>query len=282
MTRTWTVGFDGSDDARDALVWTAQLAAEGDDDVVPLVAWHVPLQFAGVAGRERHEADRTELAAMAREIGESAVETVRCAGASVGDVSVVEGYPAESLLERSSPSAPVVVGRRGAARRSLRILGSTASDLAHHARGPVVVVPPGTGVRLPAHVVVGFDGSDHAAGALRWALDIAPDGASIEALVAIDVIPWLRPELVMERHPDVVEAGRARIARAIDEIDPDRRCDRNFVLHSPYQALAESFERADLVVVGPRGVGAIARNLLGSVTSWLLRDAPVPIAIVPT
>ncbi len=60
------------------------------------------------------------------------------------------------------------------------------------------------------------------------------------------------------------------------------RASRNFVLHGPRQALAESLVDADLVVVGPRGIGGLARTVLGSVTTWLLHDAACPVAIVPT
>jgi nucleotide-binding universal stress UspA family protein len=45
--------------------------------------------------------------------------------------------------------------------------------------------------------------------------------------------------------------------------------------------LAEAARSADLVVVGARGRGVIAAELLGSVSTWLLQEALVPVAVVP-
>ena len=153
--------------------------------------------------------------------------------------------------------------------------------LVTHASGPVVVVPDDWETAPLQRIVVGFDGSENAAAALRWALSMAPDDAEVEALIAIDVIPWLSPETVVERHPEAVAAARERISAAADAVDPDGRATRNFVLHGPRQSFAESLDGADLVVVGPRGIGGLARALLGSVTSWLLHDARCPVAVVP-
>ena len=54
------------------------------------------------------------------------------------------------------------------------------------------------------------------------------------------------------------------------------------MLVGPRQALAEAQEHADLVVVGTRGRGLIASGLLGSVSTWLLHDAALPIVVVPS
>lgn len=159
---------------------------------------------------------------------------------------------------------------------------SAFDDLVTHSTGPVVVVPDGWETTTLRRIVVGFDGSGYASAALRWALSIAPADSEVDALVAIDVIPWLSPESVVERHPEAVTHARARIGAAADEADPDRRAARNFVLHGPRHALAEAMPDADLVVVGPRGIGGLARTLLGSVTGWLLHEASRPVAVVPT
>jgi nucleotide-binding universal stress UspA family protein len=53
------------------------------------------------------------------------------------------------------------------------------------------------------------------------------------------------------------------------------------LLHGPHQVLGDAAQDADLLVVGPRGVGAIARVVLGSVTTWLLQSSPCPVAVVP-
>lgn len=280
MASTWIVGLDGSDGSASALRWAAAVARDRGERVRPVAAWHVPLAIWLTSGRRVIDVDRVGIEAEMAVHAADAVAQLDDGGA-VDEPSVVEGHPAQVLCEMAGAETPVVVGRRGVSALRHRLLGSVSQYLATHAAGPVVVVPDGWAASPLQRIVVGFDGSEDAAAALRWALDMAPDGAEIEMLVAIDVIPWLSPELVSDRQPEVVDAARERISAAADEVDPDGRAVRRFVLHGPRQALAESLRDADLVVVGPRGIGRLARAVLGSVTTWLLHDARCPIAVVP-
>lgn len=280
MERIWTVGIDGSEDAQAALAWAALMAKAAGDRVQPVVTWHLSIPIVSTAGRRPIDVDRAGLEAAAEVAGAHAIEASGDLADVIDEPEIVEGHPAPVLLERGDTGHPLVVGRRGVSQLRHRLLGSTSSDLVLHAACPVVVVPHGAAPRAPQRIVVGFDGSEHAQAALSWALEVAPDTAVVEALVAVDVIPWLKPELVMERHPEAVEQARERIGAALDAVDPEGRAERTFVLHGPHQALTESFDRADLIVVGPRGVGAVARTILGSITSWLINDAPCPVAVV--
>ena len=134
----------------------------------------------------------------------------------------------------------------------------------------------------PNSIVVGFDGSEHSAAALRWALDIAPADSVVVALIAIDVAPWLSMERTEELYSDLMAESEKRITDAADEIDPLHRAERSVVGEGPRHAFAEALTDADLVVVGPRGVGGLARTMLGSVSTWLLSNAPCPIAVIPS
>ncbi|BAN02049.1 universal stress protein [Ilumatobacter coccineus] len=281
MANTWIVGLDGSSGAFSALRWAAGVAELNDDRVAPVAAWHVPLPIAAMAGRRPIDFDRAGLQAEVEYQALRSIEQLDDAE-RVDDLRVVEGHPAPALLQLSGPGSPLVVGRRGISALKHRLLGSVSQYLVTHANGPVVVVPDDSDVKGLQRIVVGFDGSEEASAALRWAISIAPEGSDVEALVAIDVIPWLSPERVAELHPDEVEAARTRISTAADAADPDGRATRNFVLHGPRQALAEALSDADLVVVGPRGIGSVAHAVLGSVTTWLLHEAPCPIAVVPS
>lgn len=280
MTSTWIVGLDGSDGSASALRWAAVVAGGRAERVQPVATWHVPLAIWLTSGRRVIDVDRVGIEAEVAVHASEAVAQLEDRDA-VDEPSVVEGHPAQALCDMAGAETPLVVGRRGVSALRHRLLGSVSQYLATHAAGPVVVVPDDWETAPLRRIVVGFDGSDDAAAALRWALEIAPDDAEVELLVAIDVIPWLSPELVVDRQPEVVEAARQRIAAAAAEVDPDGRASRRFVLHGPRQALAEALADADLVVVGPRGLGGLARAVLGSVTTWLLHDARCPIAVVP-
>lgn len=284
MSKNWIVGIDGSHDSRAALAWAASMAAVDGGRVTPICAWHVPLPIALLSSRRPVDVDRLGLRAEAETV---AADTIASIDADVpadviDDPIVVEGHPAPILRDRTNPDTVVVVGRRGISNLEHRLLGSVSQYLATHATGPVAIVPDDWRRHDCKRIVVGFDGSEHAEMALRWALDTAPDDASVTALIAIDVIPWLRPDLVEERYPDEVSAAQKRILESARSADPDDHAERMMVLHSPHQALAEACGDADLVVVGPRGAGAVARAMLGSVTTWLLHDAPCPVAVVPS
>ncbi len=280
MTYTWIVGLDGSNGSGSALRWAAEVARSRSERVRPILAWHVPFPIWLMSGRRVVDVDRAGIEAAANVHAADSIAELP-SDVVIDGPDVLEGHPAPTLLELSGSDAPVVVGRRGLSEIKHRLLGSTSQYLATHARGPVVVVPDGWETAPLRRIVVGFDGSDYASSALEWALSIAPEGAEVEALVAIDVIPWLSPDLVMERHPEAVAAAQERISAAARRADPDGRASLTFVLHGPRQALSESLGDADLVVVGPRGIGGVARAILGSVTTWLLHQAECPVAVVP-
>lgn len=279
--RTWTVGVDGSDDASAALRWAAGFAGQTGGRVVPLTAWHLPLSIKLASTKRVLEVDRNGLRAEAEVLVADVVEQLGLTDA-VAEPMVIESDAATALLERAEAGDQIVVGRRGVSDLRHRLLGSVSTSVATHARGPVVVVPRDWTHRQCRRIVVGFDGSEYAQSAVRWALDVAPDDAVVEALIAVDVIPWLRPELVASRYPDELVAAEERIGAALHDVDPDGRLERHEVVHGPRQAFADAFGSADLVVVGPRGLGGAARAVLGSLTTWLLHDAPCPVAVVPT
>jgi nucleotide-binding universal stress UspA family protein len=278
VSTKWLVGIDESAGARSALQWAVRVADAGGDRVVPLTAWRLPPSMLLTLGRRPSDLDgvrdRADLMAQ---------RTVQAVGDHrvMDPLVVVEGHPADALLGHADSDTVVVVGRCRADGRKHLLSGSVSRYVATHASTPVVLVPEGWRARPLTRIIVGFDGSDYATAALRWAVEVAPPTSVVTALIAIDVIPWLAPEVVAERHPDDVAAARQRLLDAADVADPRQRADREVVLHGARQALAEACGTADLVVVGPRGLGGVARAFLGSVSAWLVHDALCPVAVVP-
>lgn len=258
------------------------MASEVGGDVTPLTAWRIPLPMSLSANHRVIEVDRLGIEAEAATLGSSTVELVNDPHGVVADPRTVEGHPAPVLLAATGVESCVVVGRRGISDLKHRLLGSVSQYLATHAHGPVVVVPASWKATPCRRIVVGFDGSEHAAAALTWALEMAPADAEVVVLIAIDLVPWLRPELVEERYGDLVAEARQRLLAAVDDVDVEHRAERRVELHGARQALAAASADADLIVVGPRGIGGVARSILGSVSTWLLHEAPCPVAVVPT
>lgn len=138
------VGIDGSHHATRALDWAMREAGIRKTDITVMAVNPVPQGYwtkEPVVQPGDHE--RVE------EIRKSVQEDVDKAAAALGDqqpksVSVVaiSGFPARMLIEASEDAALVVVGSRGGGGFGALFLGSVSSQVVHHSKSPVVVVPP--------------------------------------------------------------------------------------------------------------------------------------------
>jgi nucleotide-binding universal stress UspA family protein len=283
MTAHWIVGIDGSEAAVAALRWTVGQSAQRDVQITAIGAYHVPAIMAMFTAKRGFGVDELGLAATAGHDVDVAIEAaIGGTGAGVPvQPQVIEGQAQNVLVDASVDADLLAVGRTGAGDLRHHLLGSVSRYCATHAHAPVVVVPADAPAGAVSSIVVGFDGSDHAGTALRWALDFAGDTAGVRAVAAIEVAPWVDEELSRDRFADQIETEQQRITDAFDAVDPDGRAERSIVLQGPRQALAEAQPGADLVVVGTRGHGLIAAGLLGSVSTWLLHDSAVPVVVVP-
>lgn len=284
MAVRWIVGIDGSEAAVDALRWAVGHAADRDVEITALGAFHVPAIMSVFTAKRGFGVDEIGLAATAGHDVDVAIESAGGADASGGRVqpSVVEGQAQHALVDASVDAALLVLGRTGSGELRQHLLGSVSQYCVTHSHAPVAVVPDDLALRTTSAIVVGFDGSDHAADAVRWALDFAGDTAQVRVVAAIEVAPWVDEDLSRDRFGDEIGREEQQITAALDAIDPDRRAERSIVLQGPRQALAEAQEGADLIVVGTRGRGLIASGLLGSVSTWLLHDAALPVVVVPS
>jgi nucleotide-binding universal stress UspA family protein len=283
MTAHWIVGIDGSEAAVAALRWSVGQGTKRDVQITAIGAYHVPAIMAMFTAKRGFGVDELGLAATAGHDVDTAIESVT-GGAGVGvpvQPLVVEGQAQHVLVDASVDADLLAVGRTGAGDLRHHLVGSVSRYCVTHAHAPVVVVPAEASIGAVSSIVVGFDGSDHAGAALRWALDFAGGTADVRAVAAIEVAPWVDEELSRDRFGDQIEAEQQRITEALDAVDPDGRAERSIVLQGPRQALAEAQPGTDLVVVGTRGHGLIAAGLLGSVSTWLLHDSTVPVVVVP-
>ena len=137
------VGIDGSDHSRKALEWAAREAGMRH---VPLTVLAVHQAVAGFTGRAVASPGDRELT---DKVGDAAQkETDEVLGGIEGTarpepVTVLSrnGLPADEILKAAADADMVVVGSRGAGGFRHLLMGSVSSQVAHHARCPIVVIP---------------------------------------------------------------------------------------------------------------------------------------------
>jgi nucleotide-binding universal stress UspA family protein len=135
-------------------------------------------------------------------------------------------------------------------------------------------------------IVVGIDGSDHAARAVRWARDEARvHGATLEVVMAWH---WgdqrhADPNAAFDPAYNEESAAEALEAYLDAALGNDREgVEARAVLDLAARALLDAGEDADLLVVGSRGRGGFKGLLLGSVSQQLTTHAPCPVVVVPS
>ena len=135
-------------------------------------------------------------------------------------------------------------------------------------------------------VVVGVDGSDDSAEALRWAIQYATaDGAPITAVHAFS--PWVGTEMSIppfdyQRWKDSIDSDFREIwsKPLLDSKVPYRQ---RLLEAEPAPALLQIAEEEDaqLIVIGRHGHSRWSPHLLGGITAKVLHRSNLPVAVVP-
>ena len=273
------VGFDGTDQARDALRLGAALARASNARLIAASAieygpdpWigpacHESYNEARAAHYERvFEQARAELGELkfeARELQDTAAH-------GLTDIAEQEGADL------------VVIGstHHGAFGRVLA--GTVAARLFQGAPCAVLVAPRGWSHRAHAEIGligVGYDGSPEADLALVAAEQLA--AAFGATLRVITVAPYIgipgedaAAETVRPAWTEILDRGSKSISG---------RTETERVMRQGREAteLALQGVDLDLLVVGSRGYGPLRRTLVGSVSDELVRTAPCPVLVVP-
>lgn len=271
------IGYDGSDGAKDAVALAKVLCGPGASVLLVNVLPAGPLPVAyQLLGYE-------EAPAWKRFFREA--EDV-LAGIEVAHRTYIGGSPAEVLndIAETEEIDLVVVGspHRGAVGRV--VLGSVAEALLHGASVAVVAAPRGYADRPHdgfARVLAAYDGGEEAAEALKRAEALAVrDGRELHVLTVSTLAtaaPGAFAGTVPPSLPDAAEVVTKGLGLVGDEVDVHGRA-----LHGdPVRELTLWCGPEDLLVVGSRSYGPVARTLLGSVSSALIHTAPCPVLVIP-
>jgi nucleotide-binding universal stress UspA family protein len=141
--------------------------------------------------------------------------------------------------------------------------------------------------RIRRTVVVGVDGSDSASQAVRWG---AAEAARRQVPLRL-VIGFGWPADVPEGHPQhgaayrelLLGQARAHLSAAVmvaEHSQPAIEVEQQLIVGSPIAVLREEARRAQLVVIGDRGMSRVEGLLVGSVAVALAAHATCPVVIV--
>jgi nucleotide-binding universal stress UspA family protein len=202
-----------------------------------------------------------------------------------------EGRPAEEIAEFAEELGIglVIIGSRGLNTVKRLVVGSVSEGVVSLVPCPVLVVRGGERAWPPSRVVVGDDTSPEA----KMAGELA---ASIGGLFSSRV---LLVEAYLPERRYISSAANRQVTRDIARRAEEFLETQAFQLEdisgvrplvrvvegypaAAIQEAAEESEEPTLAAVGRRGLGAVARFALSSVSSDVLRSVTGPVLIVPS
>ncbi len=135
------VGVDGSPSSRAALRWAVRQAVLTGGTVDAVMAWHVPMGFQGYAWTPVYVEEAGDVEEDARKTLDAVIsEEVEPADRHRVTGQIVNGHPAEVLLDVSAGADLLVIGNRGHGAVADAFLGSVGRHCVHHAHCPVVIM----------------------------------------------------------------------------------------------------------------------------------------------
>ena len=283
---------DGSEDAALAAGAAAHLSKKVGAELYIAHAWRPQTQQASypavVWTNYAHLYERE-----ARKVLASQVDAVEALGSSVEEARLLRGTPIDAILDLCKEIEPglVVVGSRGLGPLRRILIGSVSEGIVHHAHCPVLVVRGGEEAWPPERVVIGDGGSDGSGRATELAASIGgvcgadvvlvrayrhpPEpigGWSAEDRRRLDEARLREVEALEKRAKGLREASGSRLQTRVTEGD---------AALALLTVAEETNEHKTLVAVDSRGLGALRRVRLGSVSTNVLRAAGGPVLICP-
>lgn len=133
-------------------------------------------------------------------------------------------------------------------------------------------------------IVVGVDGSEDSLRAVEWTADLAAITRSeVTAVHALGLLERFGQETVpVESHKEAI-SHRFEVdwCAPLFARHTNYRCELVYGPPVPAILRIAKADRADLIVVGSRGVGGFNGLLLGSTSSQLVQHASCPITVIP-
>jgi len=219
------------------------------------------------------------------------VEKLAGTGTRIAEAYARAGRPDAEIVAVAEEigAGLVVVGSRGLGPLKRALLGRVSGSVVRHAPASVLVVRDGG--HLPGTVLLALDGSEESEAATRAAVEISNStGSELHLVFALPTVPgppYVHPHM-SESWVDILESLKHSSRKFVDgeaeriEGEGGRVKDAHLRFGEPdaeIVRLGEELEAA-LVVVGGRGLGAVGRALMGSVSDSVVRHAHCPVLVV--
>jgi nucleotide-binding universal stress UspA family protein len=210
-------------------------------------------------------------------------------------IRVVDASPVHAIVKEAVRlhADVIVMGWRGHGVVRRLLTGTVSRGVVR--RAPCAVLVVRRALRDLRHIVVGFDGSAHAQRGVELISRLNPPrGGRVSLFTAVDTMPVPSQGMVPAEtraaiSVEVRRINKERVAGAHQALDRASRAltragwkvDSVVSTGAPLRELLATVakKRADLVVVGAKGVTGVRHLLLGSVADGVLNRSRVPVFI---
>ena len=199
-----------------------------------------------------------------------------------GAVRKEQGAVAPTILKRAPKrDGLLVVGSQGLDALDRFLLGSVSTNLIHHATCPVLVVKEEAATLR--RILLATDGSEASAKALKFVLAKFRPDRSIGKRGGLPIHVSVFHVLPLVMYPGLKEASKTLLEQSVRKlVKAGFTAEPLCYLGNPAEEIikAASRQKADLIVMGAKGLGAIARFLLGSVSTRVVQHAKSSVLVV--
>jgi len=200
-----------------------------------------------------------------------------------GTVCKGQGAIAPEILKHAADRAGLlVVGSQGLDAFDRFMLGSVSTNLISYASCPVLVVK-GEAVPL-RRVILATDGSVASAQALEFMMTkFQPDRSTGRGRRRVPIHVSVLHVEPSSWNPELMGIGRRSVERSVRKlIEAGFTAEPVYQLGKAAKAIMKvaSNQHADLIVMGTKGLSAIARILLGSVSTRVVQHANCSVLVV--
>jgi nucleotide-binding universal stress UspA family protein len=295
------IGIDGSAGSFEAVTQAARLLDPASDNVV--LYYSPPKADAGSSQIDPQILERGRVA-MAEVVFDAARQRLPAAllpkaSTMIGTQNARQGV----LLAAESADADLIaVGARGMGPIERLLLGSTSQSVVQSARVPVLVARPGPSAAADSglRVLLACDGSQRdgqlaaVVNSLTWPAGTATRVITVvESLYAGEVPDWLKKKTLSPETEAMAQAWQHEFDTEKQKLHEQMRgycqrlpeafrCDPLLEEGHAAQQILKQIDAfgANLVIVGARAIGPVARWLLGSTSEKVLMQAPCSVLVV--